>query len=68
VNAVSGPGHTLYMEDPTAEPFVLDTFNGSQLNQEGTCGPTSTTFRSLYVPVQPIVNLDTLFTPPFSVR
>jgi hypothetical protein len=67
-NAIDGPGRTLYLEDPAADPFVLQTFSGSQLDVDGTCRPASTTDPSVFVPVQPIIDLDTLFTPPFSVR
>ncbi len=63
---VSGPGHTLYILDPESTPqyFIAK----SRFDQYG--GPCITSDVSVYtaVPAIPLVDLDTLFTPPFSLR
>jgi hypothetical protein len=66
--AIGGPGRTLYLEHPEAIPFVLDTFSGSRLTPEGTCPPVVRGDTVTLIQAQPVVDLDTLFTPPFSVR
>jgi hypothetical protein len=66
-NAVDAPGHTLYLEDQTADRIPVSSFSGSQLD-DGTCLPASFGAGATLIPVQSIVDLDTLFTPPFSVR
>jgi hypothetical protein len=68
VRGIGGPGHILYLEHPEAEPFVLDPFSGWRLNPDGICSPTSRSDAVTLIQAQPVVDLDTLFTPPFSVR
>jgi|SRR6266850_6409458 len=67
-SAVAGPGHTLYLEDPEADPLVLNAFSGSRWPPGGPCAPLAVSDPSVLLPVEPVVDLDTLFTPPFSVR
>jgi hypothetical protein len=67
-SAVDDPGHMLYLEDPAADPIALASFSGSQ-PQDGACLPAGGGQNpAILIPVQPILDLDTLFTPPFSVR
>ena len=68
LSAVSTPGRTLYLEKPAAFPLILDTFSGSRVSFQGVCVPTTNSTHSLYFPADPVIDLDTLFTPPFSVR
>ena len=65
--AVSAPGHTIYVSEPDAEPQRFTPFVGTQLAQDGTCQPANFDNISL-LPARAVVDFDTLFTPPFSVR
>jgi hypothetical protein len=67
-SGVSAPGHTLYLPEPDAEPVTINPFSGSQVAGDGTCARSSVLTPILFIPAQPIIDLDTLFTPPFSVR
>jgi hypothetical protein len=64
---VSAPGHTVYLSEPGAMPQVFTSFVGTQLRSDGTCLPANLGNISL-LPARAVVDLDTLFTPPFSVR
>jgi hypothetical protein len=69
-SGVSAPGHTLYLPEPDAEPVIINPSGSSELTENGTCVPRAGAGLSpvLFVPAQPIIDLDTLFTPPFNVR
>jgi hypothetical protein len=64
---VSAPGHTVYLSGPDAEPQRFIPFVGTQLTADSSCQPASFDNIDL-VPARPVVDLDTLFTPPLSVR
>jgi hypothetical protein len=65
--AVSAPGHTVYLSDPDATPQRFIPFVGTQLAPDGTCQPAN--FDNIeMLAARPVVDLDTLFVPPFSVR
>ena len=65
-NAISAPGSTVYLAQPDATPQQFNPFIGSELNPDGTCTPVSSALTA--VPARATIDLDTLFTPPFSVR
>ena len=61
---IEGPGQTVYIPDPSAPPGLV---TAGSLLQLGTCF----TFQfdvSSAVPAIPLVDLNTLFTPPFSLK
>ena len=66
LGAVSAPGHTVYAPEPGATRQIFNPFDGSRLDPDGTCqafnGPIG------LLAARPLVELDTLFTPPFSVE
>jgi hypothetical protein len=66
-SAISAPGHTVYVTEPDATPQRFDSFQGTFLAQDGTCQPTGGGGITLLA-ARAVVDLDTLFTPPFSVR
>lgn len=66
---ISAPGSTAYVAEPDATPFTVINFEGTRLRQGVGCEPAivqnaTTTFLA----ARAVVDLDTLFTPPFSVR
>lgn len=72
--AVSAPGRVLYL--PTGAAPLQDTsedigFMGSKFNLAGACVPPSRILDeqpAWYFPAIPVIDFNTLFTPPFSVR
>jgi hypothetical protein len=64
---LSAPGKTLYLQMPDAVPQRFIPFTGTRLNPDGTCTPVNFDNIEL-VTARPVVDLDMLFTPPFSVR
>lgn len=63
--AVSVPGSTVYLADPKATPQTIT--GGSRLLEDGTCS-TSQGFTGPAIQAIPLIDLDTAFIPPFSVR
>jgi hypothetical protein len=63
-SAVVPPGNTLYLTEPGA--IAERVVGGYVLDGNGGCGPTSDEVFAL--PARVIIDLDTLFTPPFSIR
>jgi hypothetical protein len=61
---IEGPGQTLYVPDPSATPGLVTA--QSQL-LTGTCYTYQFDLPSA-VPAIPLVDLDTLYTPPFSLK
>jgi len=61
--AVAPPGQTIYIVVPNAEAKVL-TFKSANLL--GSCTSASADFEAL--PTQPLIDLLTVFTPPFRLR
>jgi hypothetical protein len=64
--AVSGPGHTVYLAEPDATSQFFESI-GSALSMDGTCSPGARG-GLMGIAARPVMELDTLFTPPFSVR
>lgn len=62
--AIGPPGQTLYVETPGASPQSVTT--KSLLVGFSTC--SNQTFQLSLLPAQALVNLETVFTPPFSLR
>lgn len=70
VVAVSRPGSTVYLADPRGIPHTITV--GSELAADGTCTiPTdpdgAPVTQSQAIPAIPVIDLNTVFTPPFSV-
>lgn len=61
---IEGPGQTLYVPDPSATPGLV---TAQSLLQLGTCFTFQFDYLSA-VPAIPLVDLDTLYTPPFSLK
>ena len=61
---IEGPGNTVYVPDPSATPGPV---TAQSLLQLGTCFSFQFDLPSA-VPALPLVNLDTLYTPPFSLK
>ena len=71
VVAVASPGSTVYLADPEATPRTITV--GSEQAADGTCttptGPDGAPVtQANAVPALPVIDLNTRFTPPFSVR
>jgi hypothetical protein len=66
--AIGVPGHTVYLSEPGAMAQDFATFDGTQLALDGTCQPVHFDSNISLLPARAVVDLDTLFTPPFSVR
>lgn len=65
--AVGGANRTVYVADTTPPPqSILAKSEWINTDPSGRCNPLSTTVDVF--PVSPLVDLDTLFVPPFSVR
>jgi hypothetical protein len=66
---VSAPGQTVYVSDPDATTQTLPPFSGSLLHPDGTCGSLGgRPFPTELIAARSIVDLETLFTPPYRVR
>lgn len=61
---VALPGNTVYTSDPAAVPQSITV--QSYKEQDGSCWPFAT--NTIRVPAQPVIDLFSVFTPPFSVR
>lgn len=64
-SAVAPPGQTLYVQTPGSHLEVRT--RRSFLRPDGTCGEAEP-FLDTAVAAQPLVDLDTVFTPPFSLK
>jgi hypothetical protein len=64
--AVNGPGTTVYIAAPDATP-VPDYRYRSRVSGEE-CVATDSYWQGRLVPGVQLIDLDTLFTPPFTVR
>jgi hypothetical protein len=63
---IEGPGNTVYVPDTSTPPQSL---TANSLLQLGTCYSAPGGFGLLLaIPAVPLVNLDTLYTPPFSLK
>ena len=62
---IAPPGNTLYLPPATvvSQQITVRSFLSS-----GTCNSLSFSFTTNAVPGEPLINLDTVYTPPFSVR
>jgi hypothetical protein len=66
---VSAPGHTVYVAEPDTTPQSFDGFQGTLRAQDGTCQPfVVLDGRITLTAARAVVDLDTLFTPPYRVR
>ena len=61
--SIAPPGHTLYVEDTGASSRSINV--GSTLPSVDGCGAFSPPFAMEAIPALTMVDLDTLFTPPF---
>lgn len=62
--AIQSPGNTVYIPDPVIAPQIIIP---RSVSFEGACSGWSS-FGELLVPAQPVIDLLTVFTPPFTVR
>jgi hypothetical protein len=63
---VAGPGHTVYVAEPNAVGQFVQF--RSRLTLDGACISSSFTSPATVVPAVQLVDLDTLFSTPYSVR
>lgn len=63
---IEGPGSTVYVPDTSVAP-LSGSMRGQSLLQAGQCFTFPFDLVSAF-PALPLVNLDTLFTPPFSIQ
>lgn len=63
-SVVAPPGQTLYVQTPGAQ-LELRTIQSS-LQPDDVCAKND--FTTYMLPAQPLIDLDTVFTPPFSLR
>lgn len=67
--AIAPPGQTLYIATPGASPETVTRRSATDLSREFGITCENRTFENVtMLPAQPLVDLSTVFTPPFSLR